>query len=319
MRGRLLIVVLLWAGCSGEEKPPKPSKPSKPAAPVAKPKPAASPSSLREWVERVGGQVHLVDGEIEAVRLADADVRDEDLERLAGLTGLRSLDLGRTDVTDAGLMKLPEFPRLRALELIGAKAVLGPGLERVGEFTELDHLHLRETGVDDDSLEHLSDLRKLEKLYLARTRVTQAGLKHLAPHVNLKTLGLSELPITDLAPLQTLTQMKMLWLGNTLVGDDTLEHLRGMVDLELLELRSTNVTDSGLEYLAHLRGLTTVLFPRGVTGKGLRRLQGLGRLRHVALWTPKPDQAAIREFRKVRPDVRVTVEGDDGGPGGDPR
>ena len=62
------------------------------------------------------------------------------------LTGLRSLDLTRSALTDAGLQHLSAFQTLRELDLSETK-ITTTGLAVLGRLPELEWLGLRNTGV----------------------------------------------------------------------------------------------------------------------------------------------------------------------------
>ena len=76
------------------------------------------------------------------------------LPHLKVLNSLRALDLGFTEVTDAGLSDVAELPTLEELELT-------------------------QTAVTDAGLPHLRQLKKLRMLDLDRTEVTEGGIRDL--------------------------------------------------------------------------------------------------------------------------------------------
>jgi hypothetical protein len=55
------------------------------------------------------------------LQMANADVTDQTLRYLQGMTKLRELDLNTTEVTDEGLKRLRQFPDLKVLRLRGTK------------------------------------------------------------------------------------------------------------------------------------------------------------------------------------------------------
>jgi hypothetical protein len=50
---------------------------------------------------------------------------------------------------------------------------------QVGQFRNLEHLHLNDTKVTDEGMALISDLRGLESMQFRGTQVTDAGLKQL--------------------------------------------------------------------------------------------------------------------------------------------
>jgi hypothetical protein len=87
------------------------------------------------------------------LQMANADVTDETLDCLNGLTKLRELDLNDTKITDAGLPKL---------------AKLGT----------LETLRLKDTAITDDGFrEHLLPLESLKEIDLRGTGVANATVR----------------------------------------------------------------------------------------------------------------------------------------------
>jgi Leucine-rich repeat (LRR) protein len=97
-------------------------------------------------------------------RDANISINDDGLRRLKGLTRLQDLDLGGTEVTDAGLATLRSFTELRTLWL--------------------------PSRISDDGIEHLRQLKKLEVIRGAG-KITRKGLQMLAD--NLPKLRVAEI------------------------------------------------------------------------------------------------------------------------------
>jgi hypothetical protein len=110
--------------------------------------------------------------------LGSSQVTDAGLEHLRGLTELRELILNFTQVTDAGLEHLKGLTNLEALWL-GNTQVTDAGLEHLKGLPNLDHLGLSNTQVTDAGLEHLKTLTNLERLELEHTDVTGEGMTRL--------------------------------------------------------------------------------------------------------------------------------------------
>jgi hypothetical protein len=145
--------------------------------------------------------------------LYDREVGDMEVsDLLAILTGLETLNLGRTLVTDAGLTSLPTLTRLRALSLQRTK-ITEATLERLVSLplTSLDlgatqvrdpiacalrFPRLRKVGlsefsqIDDDSLERLLPLPDLRELDLGLTHVTRFRLARLLERTKWKKVRL---------------------------------------------------------------------------------------------------------------------------------
>jgi hypothetical protein len=131
-------------------------------------KPLEIPACDAWWVSPAGAPLADVVKEVQAQALPGlalpGSATNDDLAFLKGLTGLQSLVLTGTKVTDAGLAQIK-------------------GL------TGLQTLYLRETQVTDAGLEQLKGLTGLQALDLSGTRVTDAGLAHLKGLTGLQTLS----------------------------------------------------------------------------------------------------------------------------------
>ena len=99
-----------------------------------------------------------------------------DLKPLTALAGLQSLDLGRTQITDAGLAHLSALTGLQFLNLMDTQ-ITDAGLAHLSALTGLQELYLGGTQITDAGLAHLSALTGLQTLYLGGTQITDAGEK----------------------------------------------------------------------------------------------------------------------------------------------
>ncbi|MCA9228825.1 MAG: hypothetical protein KDA47_24580, partial [Planctomycetales bacterium] len=50
------------------------------------------------------------------------------------------------------------------------------GVREIGQLTQLEHLDLYNTSLNDEQIRHLADLRGLKSLGVLETQVTQAGV-----------------------------------------------------------------------------------------------------------------------------------------------
>jgi hypothetical protein len=107
------------------------------------------------------------------------------LERLGGHIQVEELrgqavwvSLDGPKVTDAGLVYLEAFPRLRSLCLLDTK-ITDVGLKHLEGLNRLRFLRLSFNNVTDDGLLYLGGLTDLVELDLSRTKVTDQGVKKL--------------------------------------------------------------------------------------------------------------------------------------------
>jgi hypothetical protein len=174
------------------------------------------------------------------------------------MKSLEELDISSHHVTDAGMRKLSECPRLKSLKLLGCR-------------------------ITNSGLAHLAKLKTLTKLslWLRKTQVTGSGLADLKSLEHLK-IDTSEGKITDddLADLSRITSLKSLHItvtdsSQSLITNQGLAHLAKLKALESLNIHSCQkVTDAGLSYLEGLACLKRLRldFSR-ITKAGIARLK----------------------------------------------
>ncbi len=120
---------------------------------------------------------------------------DENLELVAKLTGLKHLDLSKSQITDVGLAKLANLVNLEELNLSGT-AVVGPGLEALHSLKNLTRLDLSQTQITDQALNFATVFEALESLELSHTSITDQGLKHLKSLPSLVRIGMLETKVS---------------------------------------------------------------------------------------------------------------------------
>jgi hypothetical protein len=184
-----------------------------------------APPSGPAWLRAVVGEEYF--REVTDVSLRDTKASDAELELLAKLPGLQSLDLANSPVSSDGLVHLRGLRKLRALSLCNTD-VDDSGMKHIGRLTGLQRLSLWNTKVGDDGLEQLSGLTDMRNLVLDGTDVSDEGLKHLQGMADLEE-----------------------WLGltDTQVTDAGLHNLKHLSKLEQLNLLKTQVTPAGVKAL----------------------------------------------------------------------
>jgi WD40 repeat protein/Leucine-rich repeat (LRR) protein len=232
-------------------------------------------------------------------------IEDDGLEKLKGLTKLRTLMLEGSDITDAGLAHAAEMTALEKLDLTRSK-ITDAGLAHLKPMTNLKSLNLSSTQVTDAGFVHLAGMTKLTSIGLyGLEKFTGAGLQHLRPATGLTTLNLNGTGVTDagLAGLKDWTRLVSLELPET-IGDDGLLHLAKLAKLETinlsnlkklkgpglaglkdamaivsLDLRNLPVTDAGLDGVKDWKHLAKLELPKNITDAGLAKLAGLRSLK----------------------------------------
>jgi len=89
------------------------------------------------------------------------------------------LDLGGTEVTDAGLESIGRLPHVVRLDL-SRTAVTDEGVAHLTGLAYLESLNLYGTRVGDEGIEHLESLPRLRSLYVWQTATTPAGVERLS-------------------------------------------------------------------------------------------------------------------------------------------
>lgn len=190
------------------------------------------PNWLRHWV----GDEWLKPFDIVVeVNFMNADGTDAHLVDLSALTRVEVLDLQNTGFTgfEAGYFR--RLKQLRSLQLFRTK-ITDAGLEHLALPESVNSLCLADTGISDVGLRSLQRLPRLQELSLEGTGVTDNGLSHLKAHSRLEYLDLQGLPITDdgLEHLKAITSLRSLLLYRTRVTDSGVADLqRSLPTLEI--------------------------------------------------------------------------------------
>jgi hypothetical protein len=147
-------------------------------------------------------------------------VDDDDLQYLKPAGDVHSLSLGRTGVTDTGILNLPEL-------------------------RHLDWLDLSYMRITDAAVKHLAKSPTLSKIDLERTAITNESLKTLGLLQGLEEVDLSGTVVDDdgLKSLVGARQIKVLWLAGTKITDRGLEVLRTLTGLKHVDVNGTRVTE----------------------------------------------------------------------------
>ena len=164
---------------------------------------------------------------------------------ISELTGLSSLDLRNTQISDAtplaGLTSLTDL-FLSNTQIRDAAPLAG--------LTSLTDLDLGDTQISDAA--PLAGLTSLTILYLNNRQIRDAA--PLAGLTSLMGLVLNNTQISDAAPLAGLTSLTHLYLSNTQISDAA--PLAGLTNLTDLDLDNTQISDAAP--LASLTSLTNL-------------------------------------------------------------
>lgn len=133
--------------------------------------------------------------ELDQEYLHSFQVTDDDLLNTPDLAKARNLALGRTQVTEKGLVALAACRELRWLEMT-ALPVTDEGFAHLKNATKLDQLFLDSTQITNRSLPLITQFAALEELDLSNTQINDESITTLGKLRKLKTLHLTGSQVT---------------------------------------------------------------------------------------------------------------------------
>ena len=240
-----------------------------------------------------------------------------DLSPLAGLAGLRMLDVSHTRVANlsplaglAGLQwlgvsgtpvaDLSPLAGLAGLRMLDVSHTRVADLSPLAGLADLRMLDVWGTRVADlSSLAGLAGLRMLDVSY---ARV--ADLSTLAGLVGLQTLVVSYTQVANLSPLAGLAGLRILAVSGTPVAD--LSALAGLAGLRVLDVSRTRVAD--LSPLAGLAGLQMLDVSRTQVAD-LSPLLPLIRLGISVKWVRWAEGICVEDCPLINPPAEVVQQG----------
>lgn len=260
-------------------------------------------------------------------------ITDVGLEALGSMTSLKVLHIEQAKITDDGVYRLCQLPKLERLELHGCSKLTNASLRhiaRLGRLRALAVLDARITDqglsylkemkalqaieiggeITDSGLEHLAKIGTLTSLELDGCDITDKGLRHLADLRNLRTLSFSRckrLRGSGLRHLNKLRQLESLSLYHSAFNDRSLGHLAGLERLKTLEIdRCLDLTREALGPIAELNTLERLyICDIRISDVDLQRVRRMKNLSELRLWATKVTRKGVESLRKARPDLIV--------------
>lgn len=142
--------------------------------------------------------------DLDELSLLECSLGDDAVDRLAGLRGLRYLDLYGTGITARSYRVLGGLRGLEWLSLSYTR-VGTAGIEALAGLADLKRLSLRGTDITDNALVPVAELEHLWWLSVADTAVTSYGLEHLLARApNLRMVAIHGTPADREARTQRL-------------------------------------------------------------------------------------------------------------------
>lgn len=205
-----------------------------------------------EWLRGVVGDADrdLFNVVLE-IHVDDDRVGDRFVALAADQPDLRTLSVGGSYITGAGLAQLGHARKLQQLAIIYS-GLTDQALESLPDWPELQELHLAGNPITGPGLQHLDRVPQLKKLDLLDCRVTDEGLWQIslaAPQLERLELGMTDISNAGLRHLERLEHLKELDLYATAVNDDAVAMISRIRSLRSVGLSHTNLTDDGVQEL----------------------------------------------------------------------
>lgn len=172
---------------------------------------------------------------------------------------LTMLDLADTDVSDAAMGKIAMLRKIRHLSLFYCN-ISNRGLRHIASMSSLEVLNLDSRDIGDEGLRYLRGL-PLKSLDLFSSRVTDIGCAHLSKIKTLTSLelcggGIGDFGCAHLASLHSLTSLNL--SQNESVTNRGAAALAALAELKALNLSNTCVTPDALRFFGGLRKLQSL-------------------------------------------------------------
>jgi len=229
-----LLVAIVFAGCNSERKPDA----------------IVSPPDADNKIEKIEKVEEPLEISMDRVlRLDNTETGDAELEKICRTyPELAELTLGRTKVTDVGLVHLVQLTKLKKIRL-SQTAITDDGMNALAKCKTLEDIDVSQTKISSPGARELAVLPRLKKLNLYLTLVTNSGLD--AFPATIEWLNLDKCPITDegLAKLASLSKLAWMHLGGTAITDAGLAELAKLLPLKEVIVTKTETTFEGVEKL----------------------------------------------------------------------
>ena len=249
--------------------------------------------------------------QLESLFLCKRDMCDRDLEFLAELPNLRSLeflagpnpwDQAGPSVTDACAESIRRAVSLRELRIDGDGQFSDRFVDGITQdLRELEFLDMDSEFLTDRSLKLLSErCGNLRSLDLWSPHFTDQGVASLVAATKLEEIWLECPLLTDesVNSLSKITQLRHLLITAPTITDDAVQKVAKLPALEILCLRNTPMSDEQFEMFANQATLES-LFVNGrnlTTEKVLRVIATMPKLDHLDLGEAKDSQKAVNRF-----------------------
>ena len=155
---------------------------------------------------------------------------DKAMKYVGRLTGLKELNLDRSEVTDLGLSQAKSLVNLESMTLFST-LVKGLAFKDLTDLKKLHTINIPMNELAPETYEYFSRYPRLTSLDVGRCHPNEQAIKSIAKCTNLTDLDIS---------------------GNRTLNDKNIKYLTSLKHLKLLNVFGTNVS---LEGLTELKGL----------------------------------------------------------------
>jgi hypothetical protein len=185
-----------------------------------------------------------VDGFVRWIEAPDGQLSDAALKLLPGLAKLEWLEIGKGNVTPAGLANLKSCTTLKRLYIHDIK-LDGAPLDWLAALTKLEALSLQRTGVDGKFLKNLKATETLTVLNISNNPIVNDDLAQIAVLKNLEVLGLANTKINmnGMAKLEGMKRLNELNLTNCPVSPEDVQSFLTMPNLRIVYAEGCNIGD----------------------------------------------------------------------------
>ncbi|MDP3508031.1 MAG: hypothetical protein Q8T09_08585 [Candidatus Melainabacteria bacterium] len=208
--------------------------------------------------------------------MADADesISDRLIPYVHHLSGLKGIDLDKSETTDAGLAKLGTMPELRALAL-AETLVTGKCLGQLTGCKKLEALRFGKGTIDNESLRYLKEFPQLSNLELSRTNLSLRGLEHVTKCTKLRSLDINE---------------------NSAINDKAVPLLLKLSKLEHLYIKHTKISFAGVMQLSKMN-LSKISLPLQFSKYSKAEQEQIKK--HFPYFTTKRPKEAVDSYTKT--------------------
>lgn len=228
------------------------------------------------------------------------DIRDNDLQFVAALSELTSIELNACGESDDKQFQLTD----RCAEYLSAA-------------TKLRRIYFQNSGdFSDRFVEQIAaKCSELECLNLSSSKLTDASLASLAVHcrkltsLDVYSTGFTANALTHLAQLE---KLENLWLGGLLPPSTRVEEIAGLQALKHLGLRIHEISDAGMRGIASMRNLEVLaLQDTSISDEQFALLRGHSKLRSILMDGQKLTEEELSRTIESIPNLKYISLGKD--------